>query len=79
MPGAGAGAAEQFYLEPEPEPEPDYFPGAGAGVGADQKCHGSASLIVTHSVDDCSTEAIGRWRHLRSHGRIPTCFSHIVI
>ena len=38
MPGAGAGAAEQFYSEPEPEPE--CFPGAGA----DQKCHGSASL-----------------------------------
>ena len=36
----GAGAVEQFYSEPEPEPE--CFPGAGAG--ADQKCHGSASL-----------------------------------
>ena len=36
--GAGAGAAETFYSEQEPEPE--YFPAAGA----DQKCHGSASL-----------------------------------
>ena len=35
--GAGAGAAETFYSEPEPE----YFPGAGA----DQKWHGSASLL----------------------------------
>ena len=43
--GAGAGAAEQFYSEPEPEPEPECFPGAGAEAGADQKCHGSASLI----------------------------------
>ena len=41
--GAGAGAAEQFYSEPEPEPE--CFPGAGAGAAADQKCHGSASLL----------------------------------
>ena len=39
--GAGAGAAEQFYSEPEPEPE--CCPGAGAG--ADQKCHGPASLL----------------------------------
>ena len=46
LPGAGdgAGAAKQFYSEPEPEPEPDCFPGAGAG--ADQKCHGSAPLVV---------------------------------
>ena len=43
MPRAGAGAAEQFYSEPELEPE--CFPGAGAGAGADQKCHGSASLV----------------------------------
>ena len=45
LPGAGAGAAKQFYSEPEPELEPDCFPGAGAG--ADQKCHGSASLSQT--------------------------------
>ena len=38
----GAGAAEQFYSEPEPE----CFPGARAGAGADQKCHGSASLLL---------------------------------
>ena len=44
-PEPGAGAAEQFYSEPEPEPEPECFPGAGAGAGADQKFHGSASLI----------------------------------
>ena len=39
----GAGAAEQFYSEPEPECCPE----AGAGAGADQKCHGSASLLIT--------------------------------
>ena len=38
----GAGVAEQCCSEPEPEPE--CFPGAGAG--ADQKCHGSASLLT---------------------------------
>ena len=43
--GAGAGAAEQLYSEPELEPEPECCPGAGAGPGADQKCHGSASLV----------------------------------
>ena len=40
--GAGAGAVGQFYSESEPEPEPECFPGAGA----DQKCHGSASLVM---------------------------------
>ena len=43
FPGAGAGAAEQFCSEPE------CFPGAGAGAGADQKCHGSASLVKTNN------------------------------
>ena len=42
--GAGAGAAEQFYSEPEPEPEPECFP--EPEPEPDQKCHGSASLVV---------------------------------
>ena len=44
--GAGAGAAEKFYSEPEPVPEPEYFPRSRRPEpGADQKCHGSVSLI----------------------------------
>ena len=58
--GAGAGAAEAgtfcpepeppnsfTYSEPEPEPEPECCPGEGAGAGADQKCHDSASLLLS--------------------------------
>ena len=42
--GAGAGAAGAGTFCPEPEPECCH--GAGAGAGADQKCHGSKSLIL---------------------------------
>ena len=58
LPGAGAGAAKQFYSEPEPEPEPDCFSGAGAGAGADQKCNGSASLLVGHIIEKTCNENI---------------------
>ena len=54
--GAGGGAGtfcpepepeptNSFYSEPEPEPEPECCPGAGAG--ADQKCSGSAFLVLS--------------------------------
>ena len=35
-----------LYLEPEPNCSP------GAGAGADQKCHGSASLVLAHQESD---------------------------